>query len=824
MACEITLNEVSGLQPPGGGNPVELLVSGGFNLEEGDKACTAIEITVTVDGVVMSGETEVDEDTGEWSISFVAGTHFDPGEIVCDEDAKIDLVCVGDSECPERTFGIPISCRPRDCPNTVVLQLVNDSGDVVPTDQGCVPPAKYRVELVDPILPNNTYQWSIDGADFETPLANQPQSPEFEIQGDEGAVSVGVFIQINSVPGCLASDTLAIDVCVQPGSDCPESLTIELIDTNGNPVQVQDADGNTVPAGAEDTCVPPGTYRGRVPEIADDAIHNWGITGVDFESGPDDESTSPAFTLAEGDSVALSVGVVSFSLNCLPDVDPLLLEACEGEPVDCDQGQSMTVELDLPDGVQAGDCLPPGQYVARVTDPDPIGLSFSWSRGGELVQTSLDPANHPLDGPTLLFELEAGETAELTAATQIGPDCRMLSDGIEAVACDCPRLDLVIVDGDGELVDTGVCVEPGRYTARIRGDVPDGTTFAWRLDGVDQAETGIALDLELPAEGEIVVHVVAELSEDCRFEERERLRACTCPEDLSLSVTDANGAPVTGCVAPGDYVVRVDGEGVSAEGATWNVDGVTVNDAQEVPVTVTPADGVGCVVGGAMGPSVSVTVDGEDGCPDRSAGTLLNICTNLRFNPCCWLWRILILIFAIVTVIGLALALCPQVVVNPLIPQTASLVPAALIAGLIIAGIAGAITLVLAIIWYFLCRPTWCNDWIVLLWQFFVGGGFVFIYFGACPTCGLLPLGIAMMLIGLGLFFIWVGRCNPTLCRIFFEIGTLGLVQVLVGWLEFFLVVCIWQWGWLLQLAFVTFLNFVGWIGTVIACRVNPNG
>ena len=80
-----------------------------------------------------------------------------------------------------------------------------------------------------------------------------------------------------------------------------------------------------------------------------------------------------------------------------------------------------------------------------------------------------------------------------------------------------------------------------------------------------------------------------------------------------------------------------------------------------------------------------------------------------------------------------------------------------------------------------------------------------------------------MMFIGVVAFFVWIVRCQPSPCKIFFEISNLGLIQLILGWVEFFLVVCIWAYGWLLQLLFTMLLNAVGWIGSVIACKLNPN-
>jgi hypothetical protein len=79
-----------------------------------------------------------------------------------------------------------------------------------------------------------------------------------------------------------------------------------------------------------------------------------------------------------------------------------------------------------------------------------------------------------------------------------------------------------------------------------------------------------------------------------------------------------------------------------------------------------------------------------------------------------------------------------------------------------------------------------------------------------------LPLGVISILY-------WLFRCRPSLCKVFFEIGSLGLVSLFVGYLELVIGACVWAWGWAIQMAWVTVLNLVGWIGTVIACSVNPN-
>jgi hypothetical protein len=180
---------------------------------------------------------------------------------------------------------------------------------------------------------------------------------------------------------------------------------------------------------------------------------------------------------------------------------------------------------------------------------------------------------------------------------------------------------------------------------------------------------------------------------------------------------------------------------------------------------------------------------------------------------------------ATITGIAAAIGLCAEVVFNPLIEETAALVPIAAVAAPIVAVIAGMITVGLILFFWWWCRPNWCNDWFVLIWQVLISVGFVFVYFGTCPACALtlLPIGIVLIVLGILAFIAWVSTCRPTLCKIFFEIGSLGLVQLVVGWLEFILGACVWLWGWLILAIWQLAINAIGWIGTVIACQVNPN-
>jgi hypothetical protein len=214
----------------------------------------------------------------------------------------------------------------------------------------------------------------------------------------------------------------------------------------------------------------------------------------------------------------------------------------------------------------------------------------------------------------------------------------------------------------------------------------------------------------------------------------------------------------------------------------------------------------------------------KKGCPDQDQAVTLRLCPEFVLCPSCWLLRLAIVFFTLVAGIALAIWICPDVLDNPLIPASAGLVAIGLaVAPWVVLG-ATLVALILLAVWIFSCPLTWCFDWLPLIWQILLGVGFAFIFFGTCPACtSLLFIGLGIFVAGIIAFGFWVGTCKPTMCTILFEIGSLGLVQVVISFLEEPLGVCIILWGWLLLLIWNGLLNGIGWIGGVLNGCVRRN-
>jgi hypothetical protein len=125
-----------------------------------------------------------------------------------------------------------------------------------------------------------------------------------------------------------------------------------------------------------------------------------------------------------------------------------------------------------------------------------------------------------------------------------------------------------------------------------------------------------------------------------------------------------------------------------------------------------------------------------------------------------------------------------------------------------------------------MCQPDFCGGTLVLIWQLLIGTGVVFIYFGLCPLCvaSLLPIGLILIAFGVGVFvyWVWFSGCQPSLCKIFFEIANLAIVQTVIGFLQIFLGACIWAGGPIVMFIYTGIIQIVGSVGLVWACLGRP--
>lgn len=474
-------------------------------------------------------------------------------------------------------------------------------------------------------------------------------------------------------------------------------------------------------------------------------------------------------------------------------------------------------------------------------------IQYRWDFGDDTPLT-------PLATGSGVFPADHNYAANITYFANLiivdPPGCTATPDPIRVIVDPCPgqedcpinQVTLEVIDSNGTPVTTqlqnGECLPSGQYVVRAIVEPPGATnSFSWTVDGfaavVGQRNVvvinGDQLTLDLTEFRSVTVTAAG-----CAINSVD-LRLCKCPDsDLGITVTTADGAPVdpSQCVSSGLYRFTAEGDVADAQ-LQWTADGQDIGNGTEVTFNFDPPSVSLSCSDPLPASTISLTASSSDlKCPDVASSVTLTLCRNNRFCVGCWLLRLLIIFFATISAIGLAVWICPAVVIVPIlpIPPEAQLALQAILLTIAAAApwitiIAGVIAVGLLLLWWWLCQPDWCNEWVVLFWQVLVSMGFAFIYFGTCPACllTLLPIGVILFLVGVGVFVLWIIYCHPSLCKIFFEIGSLGLVQLLVGWLEFIIGACIWVWGWIAQLVWQLALNVVGWVGMTIACNVNPN-
>jgi hypothetical protein len=476
--------------------------------------------------------------------------------------------------------------------------------------------------------------------------------------------------------------------------------------------------------------------------------------------------------------------------------------------------------------VNTQQCLPPGNYRVRVTEPADPDAAFSWSVNGVLengaTASSFD-VNVTAQSPaqTIAVALDPGN-----------PNCGILPASVTLTPCPppllCPTGVLVTVVNTArpnEPVDTADCLPPGTYTIRVTSPTGADLQFSWSVDG-ELVSSGAAntFNLTLADDGQTHQVSVTVTRTGCPPVSRAvTLESCACTGSVSLTVRNAQGNVVNTqrCVAPGNYTVTAEGDNLDESDRSWTVNGTPAGDGTVIPVTLQAASACG---GGAGQTTVAVRA-AKDGCPDQSAAVALQLCPEFVLCPPCWLLRLLIVFFVVVAGIALAIWLCPAVLANPLIPATAGWPAVGLAVAPFVLAAALIIAVILLLIWIWLCPLTWCFDWLPLIWQILLGVGFAFVFFGTCPACAgsLLPIGAVIFLLGVGVFIFWLLTCRPTTCTVLFELGSLGIVQLFISFLEGPLGICIILWGWLLLLIWNGILNGVGWIGGVLAGCIRRN-
>jgi hypothetical protein len=422
-------------------------------------------------------------------------------------------------------------------------------------------------------------------------------------------------------------------------------------------------------------------------------------------------------------------------------------------------------------------CLAPGLYRVSLAEPSPSGLTVSWSIDGTAAGT----------GSSVDVTLAAGETIDVSVAVS-RDGCPTLSRSVELVGCTpCPSevdLEVFSVAADGRRTRVVPadhdCLPPGRYIVQVTA--PTGGTFSWSVDGVrDPNASGHEFAHNLGS-GEQVTITAATAPAHCPVvSSGVTLRGCQCPDDVGLTVFDAAGRPVdpSHCVEPGDY--RVVASGADTAGATrqWSVNGQPVaGNGSEEGVTVDAPVKLSCAED-APPTTVSLTVSSAN-CPTRTAAVTLSVCARFVMSVCCEILDVLLLVLAGLTLVAVALWLCPEALIIP------ELVVFFTAFGWIIALVLLLLFAAALAVWFLICKPDWCFDILPLLWQIAFIAAVVFIYFGSCPACHtpLLPIGILLMLVFAALILVWILNCRPSRCQVVWELLKLGFANTLIGLIE----------------------------------------
>ncbi|MCA9931386.1 MAG: hypothetical protein KC419_23030, partial [Anaerolineales bacterium] len=558
-----------------------------------------------------------------------------------------------------------------------------------------------------------------------------------------------------------------------------------------------------------------------VTEPTGDGItYSWSLNDVHVEGASGSEYP---FDLMVGQDIKISVAITAEGCDALPGSVTVKGGANCGSQVCLEvvnETGEVVHETCADDNPQ---CLEAGKYIVRVVEPEGDNLAYSWSLNDELVGEPYGP-EYPLD-------LMAGQDVKIGVA--ITANCCPALPGSVTLKGEhvCPEtLELALTDSQGEPVETADCLPIGDYTLTVVTPEADALDLIWYVNGApypNQTNTSLTYSL---GEGEtVIISVEAVNCCDRRPYGQQLLEACDCPEDnLGITVMrDGVPIPPGGCVDPGFFTAQVSGDLGNAT-LNWTQDGNLLGNGNTVGFTFDQTWGDDC--NGPPSTTITVTAASDDpNCPPQSVSTTLTTCGQFTLEKCvpCWLLKLGILLSAGIFAIALAIFLCPVVVstvVSPIpIPAWEPVAVIIVSAAPWVALAAAAVGVILWGIWRSMCQPDLCGGWLVLIWQLLVGIGVVFIYFGLCPAClYLLIPGFGLFLSGIGVFIYWIIICRPSMCKIFFEIGNLALVQLVVGWLQIILGACIWTYGPFLMAIWQTALFAVGWIGFIWACFAAP--
>lgn len=632
-----------------------------------------------------------------------------------------------------------------------------------------------------------------------------------------GALTCGpgqkLVVEVSCATDPGMRDSIALEQldCLLPAQDCPSigSITVAVADTC-NPdeetrtvtVTAQAAAGNVAPAALQWYFVSQGPDSSEIPGASEVISTN---TPLSYDHD-----------LPGGDYTAELRVVIP--QDCPPVTRDFTVGPCNGErpcpsvtfgPISvsdlCDDDDNRLVDMTV---TVSG--APEDNLTGQLRDQD----------GNQLAAGSDDDGDGLL---TLAFTNQAFPPGQHTISAVLGneDDCGSHDHILTIAPClddvPCPSVSFGAVRiGD---CDPDTNERPVSLSVEITGNAGDPLSGQLRRDdgvvltsGSDDDGDGLLVlsieEVDFPP-GLRTISVVTGQEGDCGASEIDiDVQAC-CPD---ITMTQTVGACNDDGTRPVSVTATVSGAQGPVGATLRNGAGEEVDTATSQEASVNLADSRNLAPGTY---TYTVAVDEPQDCTSESSvsvtvplcDTIIDWCTILKF---------LILFGAGFFLLGIVLLLCPQGA-EPLIPVDTIFYIALGLAAL------GLIILAIAIpIYVLLCRPTEC-DWIGIGWQVVGLAALVFIYIALCPACGNLGyIGAALAIIAVGLFWVWIGRCQPGRCRIFDEILLFFINADVIQGLETILASCVITTnflGALLWWAALAVGTYIGYWGTRRFCR-----
>ena len=293
--------------------------------------------------------------------------------------------------------------EPDECAGAVVLQ-VSQNNVPVPDPSNCLAPGSYTIAVTDPTGLGVGYGWSVDNN-----LQPGENGPSFIFALPAGETHA---IQVSSAqPDCPpVPGSVTLTACAAE-PECTDEVTWQVVDGHGQPVDL------------DDDCLPPGRYTVIVQDPTGSTIsYRWILNGLEQ---PGENGSAYSVVLEAGGNA--EIGVIIEEGHC-PEISArLTLTGCEPpDERECPEGVTLVVSDSNSNPVDPDDCLQPGNYSVRVSQPSGAGIAYTWSVDGQ-VQAGETTS-------TLPVSLEASNSVNV-AVSVTPPGCQTLPAGATLTPC-----------------------------------------------------------------------------------------------------------------------------------------------------------------------------------------------------------------------------------------------------------------------------------------------------------------------------------------------------------------------------------------------------